>query len=141
MKEKRRGLILCVDDEALVLETVITQLEKEFGDHYDIEAAESGEDALEILQELEGEGYIPLVIISDWLMPGMKGDDLLIKVHQSYPQTITILLTGQAPQEAIQHAKKAANLFEYIGKPWDLSELMQSVKKGLAHYEQSNTLH
>ena len=45
--------------------------------------------------------YIGIIIVSDWLMPGMKGDEFLIQVHQKFPHIVKVLLTGQADSEAI----------------------------------------
>ena len=74
--------ILCVDDEAIILESLREQLERAFGDQYIYEMAEGAEDAWEIIQELYGDGVRILVIISDWLMPGTKGDEFLVQVYK-----------------------------------------------------------
>ena len=74
-----------------------------------------------------------LVIVSDWLMPGMKGDELLIKIHQKYPQIVTVMLTGQADQEAIERTKIQANLHAFIEKPWQNQELIEAIKSGVAN--------
>ena len=65
-------------------------------------------------------------------MPGMKGDELLIKIHQKYPQIVTVMLTGQADQEAIERTKTQANLHAFIEKPWRNQELIEAIKSGLA---------
>ncbi|NES74159.1 MAG: response regulator, partial [Okeania sp. SIO2D1] len=88
-------VILVVDDEPMVLESLSEELERNFGGEYQIEAAESGEEALEIIEELRSEGSEIGVVISDHLMPGLKGDELLIQIHNRYPNTLKIMLTGQ----------------------------------------------
>ena len=86
-----KGVIICVDDEKLVLNSLKIQLMNYLDNDYEIELAESGEEALEIFAELHAEGVeIPLVI-SDQIMPRMKGDELLKKIHAQYPETLTIL--------------------------------------------------
>ena len=50
------------------------------------------------------------MIISDWLMPGMKGDELLIRIHELFPKVVKIMLTGQADEVAVNRAKELANL-------------------------------
>jgi CheY-like chemotaxis protein len=124
--------ILCVDDEAIILNSVIRQLQEEFDDRYNYEAAENAEEALAILEELQEEDIKVIVIVSDWLMPGMKGDELLIEVHKRFPKTIKILLTGQADEEAIERARSQANLHCYLYKPWEKQELIECIKSGLA---------
>ncbi|OAD23176.1 two-component response regulator, partial [Candidatus Thiomargarita nelsonii] len=70
-------VILCVDDEEMVLNSLEMQLKEQFGDKYIYELAENAEDALEIIEELDEEGTEVLIIVSDWLMPGIKGDEFL----------------------------------------------------------------
>lgn len=123
--------ILCVDDEVVVLESLEIELKKAFGNAYVYEFAESGEEALEIIDELNEEDIDILVIISDWLMPGMKGDELLINIHKKFPKLVTVMLTGQADQEAVERAHDQANLYAYLHKPWKNSELIKTIKSGL----------
>lgn len=123
--------ILCVDDEVVVLESLEIELKKAFGNDYVYEFAESADEALEIIDELNEEEVEVILIVSDWLMPGMKGDELLINVHNKYPEIVTVLLTGQADQEAVERAKEQANLYAYLHKPWNSNELIQIIKAGL----------
>jgi len=124
-------VILCVDDEEMVLNSLEMQLKEQFGTEYIYELAENAEDALEILEELDEEGTDVLIIVSDWLMPGMKGDEFLIKVHEKFPKIVKVLLTGQADQDAIERAKDQANLHRCIHKPWSAKELVDTIQTGL----------
>jgi len=119
--------ILCVDDEQVILDSLKEQLKRRFGSEYMYEAAESAEEALEILEELYADSVKVLIIVSDWLMPEMKGDEFLIKVHQRFPEIVTVMLTGQADDEAIERAKKDANLSYCLRKPWTEEELAQII--------------
>lgn len=123
--------ILCVDDEMDILDSICSVLLKEFGNQYEIEKAESAEEALEVIDELVEDGLKLIIIISDWLMPGMKGDTFLIEVHKKYPGVVKIMLTGQAGDDAINNAKEYANLFACIHKPWHTEELIKTIKEGL----------
>ncbi|MCP2728397.1 response regulator [Limnofasciculus baicalensis] len=127
-----QAAILCVDDEVLVLESIEIELKKTFKDDYLYEFAESADEALEIIDELIEDGVDIVVIVSDWLMPGMKGDELLVTVHRKYPRIITIMLTGQADLAAIERAKNQAQLHALLHKPWDTQELIAAIKSGLA---------
>lgn len=89
-----KPVILCVDDEGIILLSMEMQLQKAFAEKYLYETAESADEALELIEELEAEGAELIVIVSDWLMPGMKGDELLIKINEKAPKTINIMLTG-----------------------------------------------
>jgi CheY-like chemotaxis protein len=127
-----RAVILCVDDEVVILKSLEIELQSAFGDTYLYEFAESGDEALEIIDELNGEEVQLLIIVSDWLMPGMKGDELLIKVHQNYPKIHKVMLTGQADEQAVDRAKQYANLYRYLQKPWNSQELIETIRSALA---------
>lgn len=136
---EQRWAIICVDDEPIILASLKEQLKRRYQDCV-IEVAESGEEALEVLQELQEEGYQIALVISDQLMPGMKGDQLLTQVHQQYPNIMTILLTGQASTEAIAQAVNQANLYRYIAKPWEEMDLSLTVGEALRRYQQDEQL-
>jgi CheY-like chemotaxis protein len=123
--------ILCVDDEKMILTSLRDQLRNRFGNRYEYEFAESGDEALEVVEELYKEGLEILIIVSDWLMPDMKGDELLIRVHQKFPGIVKVLLTGHANEEAIERAKNEANLHRCLHKPWAEEELIETLISGL----------
>ena len=123
--------ILCVDDEIVVLESLEIELRRAFADSYLYEFAENANEALEIIEELVGEKINILVIVSDWLMPGMKGDELLLQIHQKYPSIIKIMLTGQADKKAVERAKQQASLHTCLYKPWNTHELITAINSGI----------
>jgi CheY-like chemotaxis protein len=123
--------ILCVDDEAPILKALKEQLKRCFGNQYVYEVAQSAEEAWIIIDELEQEEIQILIIVSDWLMPNVKGDEFLAQVHQRFPDVVTVMLTGQADEAAIERAKKQANLHACIYKPWTEQELQQVIRTAL----------
>ncbi|HEY9606556.1 MAG TPA: response regulator [Allocoleopsis sp.] len=127
-----KPVILCVDDEKVVLQSLRTQLQEAFGDTYLYEIAEDADEALEVINELNEEEISIILIVSDWLMPGMNGDEFLIRVHGRFPNIITIMLTGQADEASIQRAKEQANLHSCLFKPWSEEELVETIRSGLA---------
>lgn len=129
------GVLLCVDDEIIVLIALKDQLRRAFGNNFVIEVAESAEEALDLLDELAGEGHTLLVIISDWLMPGMKGDEFLIQAHGRFPSVVKIMLSGQAEAEAVDRARREAALHDFLPKPWDAEALVESINQGLRERE------
>lgn len=133
-------VILCVDDEATILESIKEQLRRNLKDDYEIETAESGEEALEIIEEFKEDSMEVALIISDQIMPRMKGDELLIDVHAHYPKILTVMLTGQANAQAVGNAVNSANLYRYIPKPWDETDLILTVKEALRSYRQQRQL-
>jgi CheY-like chemotaxis protein len=123
--------IICVDDEKIVLDGLRVQLNRHFGKQFFYEFAESGEEALEILEELEISDFNILVIISDWLMPNMKGDEFLLKVHAKYPKIQMLMLTGQADDSAINDLIKKIENLKVIYKPWKENQLVDEIILGL----------
>ncbi len=125
------AVILCVDDEISILKSLEMELQAAFEDQYLYEFAESADEALEIIDELSDNGEQILIIVSDWLMPGMKGDQFLINVHNKYPAIIKVMLTGQADDEAVERAQQYANLYRCLHKPWNTKELISTIKSAL----------
>lgn len=130
--------ILCVDDEQVILTSLTEQIRSHFGKRFSYETALDGEEALEVLDELCQENIKTIVIVSDWLMPGMKGDELLVQIHKRFPNTIKIMLTGQAESAAVERAKREANLYSYLQKPWSREELLQAIETGLQNLQESS---
>jgi response regulator RpfG family c-di-GMP phosphodiesterase len=126
-----KGVLLCVDDEIIVLTALKDQLRRAFGNEFHIDVAESAEEALELLDELSDQGHRLLVIVSDWLRPGMKGDEFLVQAHKRFPTVVKIMLSGQAQQEAVDRAKREAGLHEFLAKPWNAAELVETINQGL----------
>lgn len=125
-----KPIIVCVDDENLVLDSLKIELKKFFNNNCLYEFANSGEEGLEIVNDLhQEEPNSQKIVISDWWMPSMKGDEFLIAVHQKYPQVTTIMLTGQASEAAIADVKEKANLYRCVRKPWEYEDLMQTIKQ------------
>ena len=87
-------VILCVDDEKLMLDSIKAQLKEHYGNLFLYETAQSAVEAFDIIDELMMDVKVKLIIISDWLMPVIKGDEFLIKVHNRCPNSLKIMLTG-----------------------------------------------
>lgn len=128
--------IICVDDESIVLQGLSSQLERSFGKEYLIELAQSGEEALELIDELRSKNCKIAVLITDQMMPGMKGNELLKKTKIICPSTLNILLTGQAVAEDVGKAVNEGNLYRYIAKPWESDDLILTVKEAIKSFEQ-----
>ncbi|TXT41152.1 MAG: two-component response regulator [Comamonadaceae bacterium] len=135
----KKGILLCVDDEGVVLNALKDQLRKAYGAKHVIEVAESAEEGLEILDELVDGGYLPLVIISDWLMPRMNGDEFLIEAHKRFPHVIKIMLSGQADEHAVQRTRELANLHQFMAKPWEPDQLIRCINQGLEMFYQKTS--
>lgn len=127
-----RPVILFVDDEKLVLDTLMVQVRSAFGDRYDYETAQSAEEAWELIQDFREAQRRIVLLISDWLMPLEKGDSFLIRVASHYPEIRLIMLSAYADEEAIQRAQRYANLFAFIRKPWERDALLSEIQNALS---------
>lgn len=131
MNSMAKKAFLCVDDDELILTSLRDQIFSHFGHKYIYEMAENVEEAWEVIEELTEYNVEILIIISDWFMPGIKGDEFLIQVHQQYPTIIKVLLTGQADKKAIERTKKEAQLYRCLFKPWNKQTLINTIESGL----------
>ena len=127
-------VILCVDDEDIILKSLKRELRAKFGGHYLITTANSGAEGLEVLAELLEDGHDVPVAIVDYIMPGMRGDEFLSVLHKRSPYTRKILLTGQAEKAGVINAINQADLYRYIGKPWEPLNLALTVKEAIQSY-------
>jgi len=101
--------ILCVDDEPNVLKAYKRGLRSNFA----IDIATSGGEAL---QFIESRGPYA-VIVSDMRMPQMNGIELLNTVKQCAPDTVRIMLTGNADQQTAIDAVNPGEIFRFLNKP------------------------
>jgi len=135
-----KQVIICVDDEQGILNSLNIQLQNRFGDRYDYEFAESAEEALELYDELIEEGLQVVMIISDQIMPGLKGDEFLAGIHMRDPKSIKVLLTGYSSLDSAVNAINNADLFSYLLKPWDEQDFLLTISRGLERYHMQRTL-
>ncbi len=135
-----RPVIVCVDDEIAVLDSLRRELSEAFEDHCEIETALGGKDAIALVQDLVEDHCDLSVIIADYLMPDIKGDEVLHQVHQLSPQTLKIMLTGQANVDGISNAINTAQLYHYIAKPWQPEDLQLTVREALNSYQQEQKI-
>lgn len=136
----KKPVIVCIDDEPDVLNSLKIELKKAIGDRCIIETAEGGADALELLADLQADEYEIALVLSDYIMPDIKGDELLKKIHERSPDTLTIMLTGQADLQALSNAIKYAKLYRYIPKPWQNEDLKLTVVEAVHSYLQDQKL-
>ncbi|MFM9266939.1 ATP-binding protein [Tychonema sp. BBK16] len=142
-----RPVIICVDDDQTVLDSLMRELSVNLGDQFEIEMAMGGIEALELVDDLLSEEYQIALVISDYIMPDMKGDEVLRRIHERSPNTLKIMLTGQATIEGVSNAVNFAQLYRYIAKPWESIQLNLTLQEALKIYwlehqlaEQNNQL-
>lgn len=118
--------ILFVDDEEPILQAITRQLRKRFA----VDTAVSGDDALLKMKE---EGPFA-VIVSDMRMPGMDGIELLNKVKDLYPDTVRLMLTGNADQDTAVEAVNKGQVFRFLTKPCATATMVTSIALAQRQY-------
>jgi len=113
----RKPTVLIVDDEEMVLTSIRTLLLLE-GD-YDVRSLSSPHEAVNFLRTQPVD-----VAVSDFLMPGMTGIQLLAQAKQLQPEATRVLLTGHADKASAIQAINEVGLFQYLEKPWDNAQFL-----------------
>ena len=127
--------VICVDDQREVLNALPNDLSL-FSEFIEIEACESGQEVLRLVEEIDNQGDHVALVISDQVMPEMTGVELLSNIHGDarFVNTKKLLLTGLATHADTIRAINEAGLDFYIAKPWSTLELHQKVKELLTAY-------
>lgn len=131
----KKGAILCVDDEPIILLSLVQELKRTFGGELEYEQAMNAEAALKTIEDLEAEGVRVILIISDWLMPGIKGDEFLRIVHERYPGIRAIMITGNASADDRAGFGRLESLVAVFTKPWDRAKLAEAIRGVLASWK------
>jgi len=118
--------LLCVDDEQNVLDSFRRLLRKDF----DLNTANSGVDGLRLMEQ---NGPFA-VVVSDFKMPGMNGVEFLTKAKEIDPDTIRIMLTGQAEENTAAKAINDGRIFRFLYKPITSSEFLKTLNEGIRQY-------
>ena len=124
--------ILIVDDEELNTR----MLERVFRSHFDVVTDQSGADGMKKLMV-----HDIALIISDQRMPGMTGVEFLVRAAELRPHCVRIILTGYTDSNDLADALNSNVVYKFVTKPWDNSDLLQTVKRGLSHHETIKAQH
>jgi diguanylate cyclase (GGDEF)-like protein len=135
-----QSAILCIDDEPIVTQALRSLLEQNLHEIDVVEVAEMGKEALEVIDELVADGIELKVVVADYIMPQMRGDELLVRIHQQLPEVKTIMLTGQSDVSGVKRAINEAALYHFIEKPWHNEDLLLTLRGALAAYDQEREL-
>ncbi|MBV9960308.1 MAG: HDOD domain-containing protein, partial [Acidobacteria bacterium] len=120
--------VMVVDDEPANLRL----LERLFRRNYEVVTANSGDEALKLLEQ-----HDVAVIITDQRMPGMTGIELLQRAAEMRPHTVRIILTGYTDVEALVEAINCGQVYKYVAKPWNNDDLRLTVTRALEHHKAS----
>ena len=121
----RNATILLVDDEPNITDALKRALRRE---PYEFLTATSGAAALQLLERLHVD-----VVVSDEQMPGMSGSEFLAIVRKQFPDTIRMILSGQASLEAAVRAINEGEVYRFFLKPCNPTDLIFTIQQALAH--------
>jgi response regulator RpfG family c-di-GMP phosphodiesterase len=119
--------VLLVDDEP----NVLTALRRTVADLWETEIATSGAAALSTLRE----GPPFSVVVADQKMPGLSGVEVLAEVAKFAPNTVRVMLSGNADKQTAVDAVNQGKVFRYLSKPCDDQELIQTLTAAIEQYE------
>jgi len=116
--------LLFVDDEPNVLQGLQRQL-RSLRAEWDMHFVDGGQKALDFLATRPVD-----IVVSDMMMPGMDGEQLLLEIVKQHPQTIRIILSGHSEHEASMRLVGPAH--QYLSKPCEANELRQAITRAFA---------
>jgi diguanylate cyclase (GGDEF)-like protein len=125
--DKPQSTLLLVDDEANILSALKRVLRRE---NYRILTAGSGEEALDLLAR-----HDVGVILTDHRMPGIGGTELLSRARVMHPQTVRMILTGYNGLDSLSEAINRGEIYKYLTKPWEETDLLQAIREAFRHYD------
>jgi YesN/AraC family two-component response regulator len=122
MSDRNKSRILVVDDEITVCKSIKMAIQD---DQYEIDTALSGEEALQKNKESAYD-----LVITDLMMPGISGLDLLKALQKDHPDILVIMITGYPTiRTAVESVKFGA--FDYIPKPFTPKDLRDIIARSL----------
>ncbi|ARV57298.1 fused response regulator/thioredoxin-disulfide reductase [Nostocales cyanobacterium HT-58-2] len=113
-----KPVILTVDDDLEVLQAVVRDLGREYGDRFRVTRTHSGLSALEILRQLKLRNQPVALLLADQRMPQMTGVEFLEQATELFPQAKRALLTAYADTDAAIYAINTVKIHYYLMKPW-----------------------
>ena len=125
-----KPVIVCVDDEKFVLDSLRTTLTQAFGEDYLIEIAEDGADALEVVRELLANGQEVPVVISDYVMPGMRGREVAAALATARPGLPTLNMSGYAAPGFEPDGMPDGDA-GFLAKPFTAGQLLEAVDRAM----------
>lgn len=121
-------IILCVDDDPIILSMLMFQLNKSLDPMKHIIESESDPSAvLDILESYELGESDELTMILDYQMPKMNGAELAIEIKKAYPRSRCIMLSGQSTEAVVEELLSIGVLEHLLYKPWNEKDLIEAI--------------
>ncbi|KAF0225056.1 MAG: response [Rhodospirillaceae bacterium] len=122
--------ILIIDDDHHLL----AALRRQLSDGFDITTAQGGREALAAIRQAETAQQPFAVAVCDMRMPEMDGIETLKQVKEASPDTVRIMLTGNADQQTAMDAINQGAIFRFFTKPCPVERLTDGLNAALTQY-------
>ncbi len=119
--------VLLVDDDPNLLSALQRQLRKQF----DLTCAEGGAQALQAVTDAGEKRQPYAVVVCDMRMPGMDGIEVLSRIRTLAPETVRLMLTGNADQQTAIDAINRGSIFRFFTKPCPAEDLAVGIQAGI----------
>ncbi len=120
--------VVCVDDDPYILQMLGFQLSKVMDQKCTlIEYFTDPKKALDNIDELVSQNIDIIFIIVDYQMPKMTGAELIRSIKEKHKNLRCVMLSGQANTSSVNSLKEENLLEEFLSKPWDESELFDTI--------------
>ena len=125
---KTNKVILIIDDEFIILESIKLQLGRFLNEEsHIVEFASSGEEAFDIINEYHSNNVVIDLIITDYHLDDVKGTDIIYLMHEKFPLSKKYFLTGEAGNNIKIDELKNIEIHGYISKPWEFEDFKNYV--------------
>jgi len=115
--------ILIVDDELLILESLRIQISKILPEHYLLEVASSGEESMQVIEDLQKTGHQLKMVISDFHLGDMNGTEVLRFAVEKHPGVKKVILSGESDADLMNRFKHEHGFTAIISKPWNFKTI------------------
>lgn len=133
--DKVKCVIVCVDDEPIILQMLQFQLKKRFDiDGVIMEFFQDHNEVFSFIDEVLDESIELAIYIVDFQMPGINGAELIKRIKAQSPSSKFIMLSGQANNLIVNQLQNERSLEAFMLKPWEERELMDSIALILKKY-------
>lgn len=122
--------VLVVDDDHHLL----SSLRRQLGDRFDLTTAQGGQEAITAVQTAQDQRTPFAVVICDMRMPGMDGVETLRRIRELAPDTVRMMLTGNADQQTAIDAINEGNIFRFYTKPSSTDMLTVGIRAAIDQY-------
>jgi len=124
MQTNSQPSVVVVDDEEMVVTSLRALLQLETD--YQLYSFTNPKEAAALVEKQSVD-----VVVTDYLMPGMNGLELLAVAKKSQPESARVLLTGHADKQSAIQAINEVGLFQYLEKPWDNAQFLLVVRSAI----------